>query len=178
MKRRLKGIFVDKTGNMALIAVILVLALLMLFTATVEYLRIQMTVGSIRDALQSSIISITTENYDEVYNGIRQGYSGGYQLDSVRKRWETYVDNGSVASELSKRLGLVNGKKYAGSTIEYELSNLKVDIINVPLGMESNRETFEAQCSVKVKIPFSFGWEHLPPMNFTIKVNATYMPKF
>ena len=39
-------------------------------------------------------------------------------------------------------------------------------------------QNFEADVSVQLEIPLSFGWEALPPVGMTIRAKAAYMPKF
>jgi hypothetical protein len=166
----------NKDGNVAIQAVVVVLVLLLLFSVISEYLRLQIIAKGVRDAVQSSVISVATENYDEVYNGLREGYSGGYSL--YGDSWVSRVDEGAVMNELSMLLGLVYGQKYAGGEIEYELSELEVNILNAPFAPSSNSERFESEVYVTLTVPISFGWEHLPPMEIRLKVNAGYTPKF
>ncbi|MDA3845705.1 MAG: hypothetical protein PF505_04045, partial [Vallitaleaceae bacterium] len=68
----------NKDGNVAIQAVVVVLVLLLVFSVVSEYLRLQMIAQGVRDAVQSSVISVASENYDVVYHGLREGYSGGY----------------------------------------------------------------------------------------------------
>ena len=37
--------------------------------------------------LQSAVISVATANYDDLYNGLREGYSGGYKFTSL-EQWQ------------------------------------------------------------------------------------------
>ena len=101
----------DRSGNAALFAIIIILSLMLMFIVISEYLRLQIIASGVRDALQSSVIAVATENYDEVYNGLREGYSGGYQL-SETNQWEERVDSGAVITKLSDKLGLIDGIKY------------------------------------------------------------------
>jgi hypothetical protein len=137
---------------------------------------LQIIAIGVRDAVQSSVISVATQNYDEVYNGLREGYSGGYAL--LGDNWVTDIDDGAVMNELTLLLGLNYGKKYASGVIEYELSDLVVNILNTPFAPSSNNERFEAEIYVTLTVPISFGWERVPPMEIQLKVNAGYTPKF
>jgi len=85
----MRRIIKDKQGSAAIFAIVIILCLILLFTVASEYLRLQIIASGVRDALQSSIIAVATENYDEVYNGLREGYTGGYQLDET-DRWEEH----------------------------------------------------------------------------------------
>ncbi|MGX8797632.1 hypothetical protein ACR6HW_16465 [Fusibacter sp. JL298sf-3] len=167
----------DRSGNAALFAIIIILCLMLLFTVISEYLRLQIIANGVRDALQSSVIAVATENYDEVYNGLREGYSGGYRL-SETDQWEERVDSGAVITKLSDKLGLIDGIKYAGEYMEYQLSDLDIQINNAPFAINDNDSRFEAEAWVTLTVPLSFGWDHLPPMEIRLKVDAGYSPKF
>lgn len=53
--------------------------LVILFTGISEYLRFAPCGWGVRDAVQAAVISTVVENCDDVYHGVREGYSGGYQ---------------------------------------------------------------------------------------------------
>ena len=173
MKKLLKS----QDGNSALFAVVLVLALALLFSVVSEYLRLQIIASGVRDALESSVISVATENYADVYNGLREGYSGGYAL-SRSDRWEEQFTTGDVMANLSQTLGLVDGVKYAGDVLEYRLSDLDIQVLNTPFAPGGNAVRFESEAKITLDVPFSFGWEHLPPLRMRLKVRAGYTPKF
>jgi hypothetical protein len=123
------------------------------------------------------VISVAIENYDDVYNGLREGYSGGYELDS-NDNWKSSVDQGAVLSNLSNVLGLTNGEKYTGSRLEYTISNLDINILNTPLAPSGTSKKFESEVWLTLEVPLSFGWDKLPPLRIRMKVNAGYTPKF
>jgi len=173
----MRRIIKDKQGSAAIFAIVIILCLILLFTVASEYLRLQIIASGVRDALQSSIIAVATENYDEVYNGLREGYSGGYQLDET-DRWEERVDSGAVLMKLSNKLGLIGGNKYSSGYLEYSLYDLDIQINNAPFATSDNNNRFEAEAWVTLHVPLSFGWDHLPPMEIRLKVNAGYSPKF
>jgi len=172
-----RKILKNKQGNASLFAIVIVVSLILLFTVVSEYLRLQIIAGGVRDALQSSVIAVATENYDNVYNGLREGYSGAYILD-YRDQWEESLDTGAVLMKLSDKLGLVEGRKYASGYLEYSLSGLDIQLKNAPFALNDNANRFEAVAWVTLRVPLSFGWEHLPPMEIRLKVNAGYSPKF
>lgn len=167
----------DKKGSAVIIACVVVIGLLLLFTVISEYLRLQIIAKGVRDAVQSSVIAVAIQNYDEVYNGLREGYSGGYELDS-NDHWKSKVDEGAILSNLSNVLGLRNGEKYAGSQLEYTISNLDINILNTPLAPSGNFKKFESEVWFNLDVPLSFGWDKLPSLKIRMKVNAGYTPKF
>jgi len=179
---KLKQILRDRRGEGALYAVIAVLAVLLLATAVWEYSRLFIIAGGVRDAVQSSIISVATTNYDEVYNGLREGYSGGYTLYGAS--WDQTMDTGDIYGQLDRTLSLSRqgGRhvKFSGDTLEYAVWGLNVDIINAPFA-PSNPDSagkFLAKATIELEAPLSFGWAFLPPMRVTLHVKAGYTPKF
>ena len=173
MKKHLK----NQEGNAALFAVVMVLALALLFSVVSEYLRLQIIASGVRDALESSVISVATENYADVYNGLREGYSGGYALNQS-DRWEEQFTTGDVMANLSQTLGLESGVKYTGDVLEYRLSDLDIQILNTPFAPGGNAVKFESEAKITLEVPLSYGWEHLLPLKTKLKVRAGYTPKF
>lgn len=173
MKKHLK----NQEGNAALFAVVMVLALALLFSVVSEYLRLQIIASGVRDALESTVISVATENYADVYNGLREGYSGGYALNQS-DRWEEQFTTGDVMANLSQTLGLESGVKYTGDVLEYRLSDLDIQILNTPFAPGGNAVKFESEAKITLEVPLSYGWEHLPPLRIGLKVRAGYTPKF
>lgn len=172
MRRILK----NQDGNMAIQAVVVILVLLLIFSVISEYLRLQIIVKGVRDATQSAVISVATQNYDDVYNGLREGYSGGYAL--YGDSWMSQVDEGAVMSELSVLLGLHFSKKYTDGKVEFEITDIDVNVINAPFAPSGNSDRFESEVYLTLTVPTAFGWEHMPPMVIEMKVEAGYTPKF
>jgi len=167
----------NKEGSAAIYAVVIILALLMIFAVASEFLRLQIIAKGVRDATQAAIISVATQNYNDVYNGLREGYAGGYEL-SDSNTWIEKVDKGAVMVELSELLGIVDGKKMIGSETEYTLSNFSITIINPPIAPSGEAQKFEALVTMTLTVLLSYGWEHLPPMVINLEVKAGYTPKF
>jgi hypothetical protein len=178
----MKKLFRSKCGDGSLIAVVVVISILLISCSVYEYIRLTIIARGVRDAVQSSIISVATTNYDELYNGLREGYSGGYTLDGGN--WDESLDIGDIYGQLDRTLGLTkqSGKhvKYAVETLEYSIWGLDLDIKNTPFA-PSNTDTankFLAEATIELEVPLSFGWESLPPMHITLHVRAGYTPKF
>ena len=167
----------NKEGSAALLACIMVLCLVLVFTMVCEYLRIQIIVKAVRDAAQSAVISVSTQNYDKLYNGLREGYAGGYALDAGGN-WIGMLDEGDVLASLSNLLGLSNGEKHRGGHLEYSISKVEVIMLNTPFAPGNNDESFSAQVYLTLKVPLAFGWNQLQPAKIRMKVSAGYTPKF
>lgn len=178
----IKKLFRSKHGGGNLLAIVIVISTLLISCSVYEYLRLMIIASGARNAVQSSIISVATTNYNEVYNGLREGYSGGYTLQGAS--WNESLDIGDIYGLLDNILGLScqGGRhiKYSGDTPEYALWGLDVNIQNAPFA-PSNTEVadkFLVKATIELEVPLSFGWESLPPMRITLKVKAGYTPKF
>ena len=112
-----------------------VLCCLILACVTFEYMRLMIVAQGVRDSVQSAIVDVATENWDEAYAGLREGYSGGYQL--AGSSWSQNVTSGNVYARLQDVLGIEyeGGQyvKYSGENLEYRLYDLHLDVENAPL---------------------------------------------
>ncbi|MFT9493894.1 hypothetical protein [Anaerosolibacter sp.] len=167
----------NNDGNAALWACVVVLCLMLVFAGISEYLRLLTITRGVRDAVQASVIAVATQNYDDVYNGLREGYSGGYKL-SESGNWTEQVDEGAVLFQLSELLGLTNGEKITNSVVEYAIRDINITLLNTPLAPGNNQKKFEAEVLLNLEVPVSFGWHHLPPFKLQLGVRAGYTPKF
>lgn len=170
-------------GNGYPLVIAAVLAILIISCAIFEYMRLVIIATGVRDAVQSSIIAVATENYAQVYNGLREGYSGGYTLTAA-DTWSEQFSTCDVYARLDQTLGLtVQGNKhikYAGTEEEFAVSGLNISVQNAPFApaSPSTVSKFEAEGTITLEVPFSFGWHALPPMKSTLTVKAGYTPKF
>ena len=145
-------------------------------------MRLMVIASGVRDAVQSAMIDVATENWDDAYNGLREGYSGGYTLSGTD--WVVKLDTGDVYSRLESALGVKKeGAKYVKYTspdVEYTLSDLSVSLQNAPLAPTSTGgiPQLSATGTVDVEVPLSFGWRHLPPLKITMKLKGGFTPKF
>ncbi len=78
--QKIRRLFEDKKGNTTPHTIALILGILFTICALSEFFRLSIIANGVRNALQSAVISVATTNYDEAYNGLREGYSGGYWL--------------------------------------------------------------------------------------------------
>lgn len=172
----------DKSGQGAPLILAVVLVCLTLSCVVFEYMRLLAVAQGVRDAVQSAVVDVAAENWDEAYPGLREGYSGGYQLTG--DAWYENVTSGNVYGRLQKVLGVryEGGRyvKYSGPDLEYALSGLQLRLENAPIApvSPSGITQLNATGTVCVEVPLSFGWGHLPPMQITMRLKSTYMPKF
>ena len=176
--RKIKKILKNKRGESTPMTIAVVLAILLFATVSWEFFRLGIVVQGVRDALQSSVISVATTNYDETYNALREGYSGGYVLSG--NSWQTNLDYYDVYSRMDDILGTHTSGGYhikeQPNGYEYRFNNLNIDIENT--GLRNTNKEFEADVSVDIEVPLSFGWDMLPPLTMEIRTKAAYMPKF
>jgi len=180
--RKIYSIIRNKGGTSFPLIVAVTLALLIIFCGISEYIRLMIIAQGVRDAVQSAVISTVNDNYSEVYHGVREGYSGAYQpsVDDFKES----LDYGDIYKRLDNVLGLrsENGShvKYAGNAIEFRLSNLSVDLENMPFtpANPNNSKGFLADATIKLEVPVSFCGQSLPPMRINLKAQAKYMPLF
>lgn len=173
----------NNRGNGYPLAVAVTLILVMIFTGISEYFRLMIVAEGVRDALQDAIIATVTENYDDVYHGVREGYSGGYQ--PMSDDFEESLDYGDIYDKMDTILGLhiENGYhvKSASDTTEmqFRIWNLDVDIENAPLATADREgDRFKVDSSIMLEVPFSFGGKLLPSMRINVKNSAGYTPVF
>ena len=70
---KLKKVLSDKKGSSTPLIVAIVLAIIILSGAAFEYMRLMIVAVGVRDAVQSAVIDVATENWDKAYNGLREG---------------------------------------------------------------------------------------------------------
>ena len=183
MMNQIKNILKSGRGAASFPFIIAItLALIMIFAGISEYLRLLVIAKGVRDAVQSSVIATVVENYDNVYQGAREGYSGAYQ--PMGGSFEESLGYGDIYRRMSDVLGLSrSGNQYVkqrgDGSVEFRVWGLSVDIRNAPFAREdSPSERFVADCTIELEVPVSFGGKLLPPMRITVKTSAGYTPIF
>lgn len=170
----------EKGGYSFPLTVLIVLSLLVVIAGISEYLRLNLIISAIRESVQNAVIAVSIENYDNTYSPLREGYSGGYKIPE--EEWIEQVDDGDVWNKLRTLLDLEQqGSSYVKMTknqVEYELSDLYVNIINSSFAPDLETNVFEAETYLTVEIPLSFGWDKIQPLIIDLKVKSKYMAKF
>ena len=178
---KLKRILKNKKGDGMILACVIALVIIIIICGISEYMRLQIIVKGVRDAMEDSITQIATSNYDETYHGLREGYSGGYYLDGA-EQWQGKIDTGDIYSQLSKLLALKKEGgfyvKASGTQYEYKLSNLQVDVINPGLTPSGEDNQLYAEADALLEVPLSFGFDKLSPLKIDLKVKAGFTKKF
>ncbi|OLN27585.1 MULTISPECIES: hypothetical protein [Desulfosporosinus] len=179
---RIYDILKSKRGTSFPLVVAVTLALVIVFCGVTESIRLMIVAQGVRDAVQSAVISTINDNYDNVYHGEREGYSGAYQPSA--SNFQESLDYGDIYGRLDHLLGLRQENGYhvkdAGDDMEFRLSGLSVDLDNMPLAPASpdNSKGLQADAAIKLEVPVSFGGKSLPPMVINLRVKAKYIPIF
>lgn len=178
----LKKILRDRHGTSFPLVIAVTLALLMVFCGISEYLRLLIVAQGVRDAVQAAVISTINDNYDDVYHGVREGYSGGYQpKDGTFKESLDYSD---IYGKLEQNLGLIYENGYRvkfteNDKIEFRVWGLKIELQNAPLASSDSPDSrLTAECKIELEVPVSFAGKLLPPMQLTVGASAGYIPMF
>lgn len=179
---KIKQMLKDKSGGFQLVSIAVAIFLFSAIMVYVEYEHMDEVSLGVRDAVQSAVTAACTENYDRVYNGVREGYSGGYKLSGGN--WSEDMDTGDIYAKLDTVLGTHSegGEhiKYAGTRMAYSLSDLSVQMTNTPFAPDDpeNENKFTCVTYVTLRVPLMFGWGSIPPMEARLKITSGYMAKF
>lgn len=160
-----------------------ILFVLIVFTCVIyEYARLQIIAQGVRDAVQSAVTQTCEENYANIYNGVREGYSGGYAASNGH--WSENISAGDVYSLLDEKLK-TSGEgdyhvKYSGDSVEFRLSGLSAQMTNAPFAPSGTDKRQQLTClaQVNLEVPLSFGWRNLPPMEIPLTITGGYSPRF
>ena len=176
---KLRSILKSNRGDGYPLVVAVTLALLLVVCVTAEYFRLNIIVQGVRDAAAQSVISVISDNYDDVYHSTREGYTAGwYPTDDA---WDESTDTGAVYTQLTTTLGLAYESgaytKYSGEDIEYTLSGLEVEVDNNALS-SGESEGFLADVTIVLDVPTRFCGVPLPSLHLTLETQAKYIPKF
>ena len=180
--KRIGRVLRDKSGASFPLIIAVTLSLVIVFAGVSEYLRLLTAAQGVRDAVQAAVTSTVVENYDDVYHGVREGYSGGYQ--PVAEDFEESLDYGDIYGRLDGILGTAysggyHEKRTPEGGLDFRIWGLDVDIRNAPFASGDRASSrFEADCTIMLEVPVSFGGRLLPPMRIKVKTSAGYTPRF
>lgn len=179
---KIKGILTDNRASSFPFIIAITLSLVIIFCGISEYFRLMIVAQGVRDAVQTAVISTVNDNYDDVYHGVREGYSGAYQ--PIAEDFEESLDYGDIYDRLDSILGLSYGSGYhekrtSDNKLEFRVWGLNVDIRNAPFASgDQSSARFEADSTIMLEVPVSFGGKLLPPMRIKVKTSAGYTPRF
>jgi len=179
---KLRNILRSNKGSTGISTIAVAMFLLVLVACGLEYLRLNVIAQGTRDGVEAVVTQACTNNYDKLYNGLREGYSGGYALQ--KGNWEEDINSDAAYTMLDKQLGTHSDgsghAKYNGNILEFRISNLSIQMTNAPFASEQNgsEQKFTGLATYTVTVPLSFGWQGMPPLEIPMKVKAGYTAKF
>ena len=182
MMDKIRRILTDKRASSFPFIIAITLSLVIIFCGISEYFRLVIVAQGVRDAVQAAVISTVNDNSDDVYHGVREGYSGAYQ--PIVEDFEESLDYGDIYDRLDGILGLsysggYHEKRTFDSKLEFRVWGLFVDIRNAPFASgDQSAARFEADSTIVLEVPVSFGGKLLPPMRIKVKTSAGYTPRF
>lgn len=167
----------SKRGDGAVWSVTILLVSMLILYGITEYARLRIISLGVRDAVESAVVSVANDNWDDAYAGLREGYSGAYATDG--SSWQGMVDEGDVYERLDTLLGLTaaHEKRNSGS-VEFRLSDLDITVVNTPFAPSGSHNALQADVEISLEVPMSFMGDSLPPMRIRMKLRAGYMQKF
>jgi hypothetical protein len=180
--KRIIHILKERSGSGMVLGGFIIFAIFVVSLLCIEYAHLNIVSSGIRNAVQDAVTASCTENYARVYNGVREGYSGGYAISG--SRWSENIDSGDVYGKLDCILGTraddSGHAKYDGTKVAYSISDLSVQMTNAPFAPENSKSTNQLTgiAYVTLSVPMGFNWTGVPPMQVRLKVTAGYTPKF
>lgn len=179
--KKIVRILKERSGSSLILGGFIILCMFATILLIIEKGHLQIVDKGVRDAVQNAATAACTENYDKVYNGIREGYSGGYKI--TNGSWSEDVDTGDIYSKLDSVLGTrAEGDvhvKYDGSKVAYSISDLSVQMTNTPFAPDDPDHAKKFTCIAHAILTVSTGFNWgVPPMKAPITVIAGYSPKF
>ena len=170
----------NNKGNATILAAVICMSLLLIMCVIFEYMQMLIISNGIRNAVQSAVVSAVVANYDETYSQLREGYSGGYTY--VDDNFAETVDTGNVYARLDELLALTEEggahAKYNGTAKEYSISNMRIEFENTDFAQGDAVKNLNGTVYIDVEIPVRFGGRELAPIRYTMRVMASYIPKF
>ncbi len=181
MTKIIKLLRSKKAYTAAPLTVAIALAGMMFFVVLWQIVRLITISAGVKDAVQSAVIATSVGNYSNVYDGVREGYSGGYRFSG--NSWKSAISTGDVYGRLDRLLGLQSsGGKHVKTNsdgIEYKVYGLSVNVENAQFAPTSGDiPQFSATSYITLEVPLSFCGDVLPPMKIQLCVKSKYTPKF
>lgn len=181
MLSQIRRFWNDRRGSGSILAIGIMILFFAISAATIESLRMNSMAEKIRNEVQSATVECCAEQYTNVYNGIREGYSGGYKNSG--SGWREDLSQADVYAQINTDAGTQQEGnsvvKYAGTSVDYRLSGLSATITNAPFA-PAGTDTGQLTCTaeVDVEVPLLLHWSGIPAMHTHITVKSGYSPKF
>lgn len=166
----------NNKGSTYVSIIIILMVLAMIFSVTMEYIRIYNQLLQVREGAEKALVSLATDNWDENFKSVREGYSGAYQKDSTNT-WKEVFEPEDVENQLREVLGLnKSNEKQGTSGYYYRIKTFDVEQINSTF--KNKTEVVVIKANVIVEIPFRSIFAGIPPIPIELKVQSKYQRKF
>lgn len=181
IRRKLK----EKEGSSIILLIVVFFVGMVLLSVAYEYIRVQIIAGNIKDSFERAILTVASENYDEVYAGFREekGTGGEYEGGpedggnaTELPEWISLNDDGDVEDELSDLLSLDQEENYLYSDKDkYRLSDIIVKAKNAD---STPSGKYEIVGSIKITLPIYLCGAIETNIEINRKVTTAYTAKY
>ena len=177
--RKSCSVMADQAGNFTPLAVSLVIIMLLVTLSVTKFMELWITATGVRDSFEEAIISVVTDNYNETYHCVREGYAGGYEPTGYG--FYASVDQGDVSGRLAGLLGLTRQgdglvKRNADGETQWQVSDISVSVLNTQIRNGSG--VFSAEGTLLLEIPVRFEDRELFVIPVRLKVKARMRERF
>lgn len=165
----------------AVVGIFLFFIVFLVLVCLIEAWRVYQISISVRNAVESAVITTAASNAYNTYDGVREGNSGPYETDGGGQ-WNTVVSTSDVVYKLRKLLNLtyqsgVYKKQQEEERYEFSLSDIRVKAEPTPLGDASTQSAYLTTLTLEVPLSFGFA-QRVPPIEIDMKHQSIYTPKF
>ena len=177
--RKSRSVMTDQAGNFTPLAVCLVIIMLLAALSVTKFMELWITATGVRDSFEEAIISVVTDNYNETYHCVREGYAGGYEPTGYG--FYASVDQGDMSGRLAGLLGLTRQgdklvKRNADGGADWQVSGISVTVQNTQI--RNGTGVFSADGELLLEIPVRFEDRELFVIPVRLKVKARMREKF
>lgn len=177
--RKSRSVMADQAGNFTPLAVSLVIIMLLVTLSVTKFMELWITAAGVRDSFEEAIISVVTDNYNETYHCVREGYAGGYEPTGYG--FYASVDQGDVSGRLAGLLGLTRQgdkllKRNPDGETQWQVSDVSVSVLNTQIRNGSG--VFSAEGTLLLEIPVRFEDRELFVIPVRLKVKARMRERF
>lgn len=167
----------DKKGAVTVQTMVIVFGIMIVFSIAFQFIRVSIVASGVRDTMRNDVIDAVDANYNNAFDGMREGNSDAYSADNA---WAECADSSSVVSGVVSFLGLTsNGSAYVkedDGTTQYSISGIAVNLQNPPMGTDDIKLNIRATYTLSV--PVSLFLIRLPQLSLPQSVNAGFQQKF
>lgn len=180
----------ENRASMYIYASFIIVAVVIVLSAFIEYFRIYVTIGIVEKAYEKAMLSVAIENYDEIFTTVREGtqmggnFDGGNEtlIDSTEKPiWINVNDFGDILGELANVLNVEYDGESAIKLVDskgmlmYRVSNLSINITETS-GYNA-KQRYELKGSFDISLPVYFCGKQLAVCDLTVPAKAAWKSK-